>query len=302
MIRNSLSSSVFRMAGNCRRQLSSEAIDSFQHLKIVQAKPFVYNVQMNREKKLNALNKLLWSELGEAFNLLGKDPDCRVIVLSGNGKSFCSGIDLKDLMALGNIINSDEDTARKSLKLFNVVKDFQNWFMEMEKCPKPVIAAIHGACVGGGTNMVTFADIRYCTNDAWFQVKEAALGLAADVGALQRLPKIIGNQSLVRELCLTARKFDSIEANQCGFVNKVFDDKDAMMTKSIEVAEAIAQMSPVAVQGTKINLNYARDHSVQDGLDFIAHWNMSMLQSEDLMKAAVALISKDEEPPEFSKL
>ena len=106
----------------------------------------------------------------------------------------------------------------------------------------------------------------------------------------------------MRELCLTARKFDSAEANHCGFVNKIFEDKETMMTKSIEIAETIAQMSPVAVQGTKVNLNYARDHSVQDGLDFIAHWNMSMLQSEDLMKAAIALISKDEEPPEFAKL
>jgi len=290
------------MSGNGRRSLSTEAIESFKYLKIVEAKPFVYNVQMDREKKLNALNKQLWSELGQAFNVLGKDPDCRVIVLSGNGKSFCSGIDLKDLMALGNVINSDEDTARKSLKLFQIVKDFQNWFMEMEKCPKPVIAAIHGACVGGGTNMVTFADIRYCTNDAWFQVKEAALGLAADVGALQRLPKIIGNQSLARELCLTARKFDSKEAERCGFVNKVFEDKESMMSSCLEMADTMAKMSPVAVQGTKVNLNYARDHSVQDGLDFIAHWNMSMLQSEDLMKAAVALISKDDEPPEFSKL
>merc|ERR1719273_1999009 len=248
MMRGSLFNSVFKKLGT-RRLLSTEAINSFKDVKIIEVKPFVYNVQLNREKKLNALNKQLWSEIGLAFNTLGKDPDCRVIILSGNGKAFCSGIDLKDLMDVGNIINSDEDTARKSLKLFNIVKDYQNWFMDMEKCPKPVIAAIHGACVGGGTNMVTFADIRYCTNDAWFQVKEAALGLAADVGALQRLPKIIGNQSLARELCLTARKFDSKEANQCGFVNKVFEDKEIMMTKSIEIADTMAKMSPVAVQG-----------------------------------------------------
>ena len=118
------------------------------------------------------------------------------------------------------------------------------------QCPKPVIAAIHGACVGGATSMVTFADIRYCTNDAWFQVKETALGLAADVGAIQRLPKIIGNQSLARELCLTARKFDANEAIDCGFVNKTFDDKETMMAACIEMAEMIAGMSPVAVQGT----------------------------------------------------
>lgn len=302
MIRNTVFNSGVRLVCN-RRLLSTETINSFKELKIVEAKPFVYNVQLNREKKLNALNAQLWSEIGQAFNLLGKDPDCRVIILSGNGKAFCAGIDLNDLMALGSVVNDDElDTARKSIKLLTVIKKFQNHHMEIEKCPKPVIAAIHGACIGGATNMVTFADIRYCTNDSYFQVKEAALGLAADVGALQMLPKIIGNASLARELCLTARKFDSKEAMDCGFVNRLFDDKETMMETCLEMAETMASMSPVAVQGTKVNLNYARDHSVEDGLNFIAHWNMSMLQSEDLMKAAIALISKDTEPPEFEKL
>lgn len=284
------------------RSLSSEVIDSFKTIKIVEAKPFVYNVQMNREKKLNALNKELWSEIGRAFNVLGQDPDCRVIIFSGNGKAFCAGIDLNTLMEMGSVMQSDEDTARKSLKMLNVIKAFQGYFMEIEKCPKPVIAAIHGACVGGATNMITFADVRYCTDDAWFQVKEAALGLAADVGALQRLPKVVGNDSWAREVCFTARKFDSQEAKEQGLISQVFPDKESMMTASLKLATNIAAMSPVAVQGTKINLNYSRDHSVEEGLDFIAHWNMSMLQSEDLMKAAVSFISKDDEPPEFSKL
>lgn len=308
MIRSSLIKSVFKhMTSESslfgRRSLSSEGMSQFKTLKIVEEKEFVYNVQMNREKKLNALNTVMWLEIGEAFKLLGDDPDCRVIIFSGNGKAFCAGIDLNDLMKLGSVVNDDElDTARKSVMMFKTIKQFQNSFMEIEKCPKPVIAAIHGPCVGGGTNMVTFADIRYCTQDAWFQVKEAALGLCADVGALQRLPKLIGSQSLVRELCFTARKVDSNEAGQCGFVSKVFDDKESMMSAVIALAESIAVMSPVAVQGTKINLNYARDHSVEEGLDFVAHWNKSMLQSEDLMKAAMALMSKSEEPPQFAKL
>jgi len=302
MMRGSLFNSVFKKLGT-RRLLSTEAINSFKDVKIVEVKPFVYNVQLNREKKLNALNGTLWPEIGQAFNLLGKDPDCRVIILSGNGNAFCAGIDLNFLMQT-QMDNADEDLdiARKCLRALPLIKEFQSWHMAIEKCQKPVIAAIHGACVGGATNMVAFADIRYCTNDAWFQVKEASIGIAADVGALQQLPKVIGNQSLARELCLTARKFDSKEAKDCGFVNRTFDDKESMMSTCLQMAESIAAMSPVAVQGTKINLNYSRDHSVQEGLDFIAHWNMSMLQSEDLMKAAVALISKDDEPPEFEKL
>jgi len=290
------------MTGTGTRLLSTEVLESFKALKIEEVKPFVYNVQLNREKKLNALNKQLWGEIGLAFNLLGKDPDCRSIVFSGNGKAFCAGIDLNDLMELGNVMNGDDDTARKAHKLVTVIKNFQNYHMEIERCPKPVISAIHGACVGGATNMVCFSDIRYCTKDSWFQVKEAEIGLAADVGALQQLPKIIGNQSLARELCFSARKFDAQEALEIGFVNRVFDDKESLMNFAVEMAESMANKSPVAIQGTKINLNYARDHSVQEGLDFIAHWNMSMLQSEDLMKAAIAMISKDDEPPQFSKL
>ena len=275
---------------------------NWSNLIVEEVKPFVFNVQLNRPKKMNALSKDLWGEIGTVFQQLDSDPDCRAIILSGNGKMFCAGIDLSTLMEMGQAAGSEGDVARKAKIYYNIIRQFQNYHMALEKCQKPVICAIHNACIGGGTNMVSFGDIRYCTKDAWFQVKEAELGLAADVGALQQLPKVIGSSSLARELCFTARKFFSDEAKESGFVNRVFNDKEEMMLASIDLAEKIAQMSPVAIQGTKVNMNYSRDHSVDEGLEYIARWNMTMLQSEDLIKAVTKMMTKDEDPAEFSKL
>jgi len=281
---------------------ASNTKGDWKNLIVEEVKPFVYNVQLNRPKKMNALSKELWCEIGSVFHELDSDPDCRAIVLSGNGKMFCAGIDLSTLMEMGQAAGMDGDVARKAKVYYPIIRKFQNNHMALEKCQKPVICAIHSACIGGGTNMVAFGDIRYCTKDAWFQVKEAELGLAADVGALQQLPKVIGSASLARELCLTARKFFSDEAKDSGFVSRVFNDKEEMMAAAIDLADHLAQMSPVAVQGTKVNMNYSRDHSVDEGLEYIARWNMAMLQSDDLVKAATKMMTRAEEPAEFSKL
>jgi len=172
--------------------------------------------------------------------------------------------------------------------------------MNIEKCKKPVISCIHNACVGAGLDMITAVDIRVCTVDAWFCAKEVDMGLAADVGTLQRLPKIIGSQSLVNDLCFTARRMKSDEAEKCGLVSYVYEDKEEMMNAAMQMASNIASKSPVAVQGTKVNLAYSREHSTEDGLDMIAKWNMTMLMSEDVMKSAMA--AKNKQPVEFSKL
>merc|ERR1712181_11630 len=153
-------------------------------------------------------------------------------------------------------------------------------------CRKPVIGAVHNACVGAGVDMITAMDVRLCTKDAWFCVKEVDMGLAADVGTLQRLPKCIGSQSLVNELCLTARKMGT---------------KEELMEGALAMAATIASKSPVAVQGTKDNLVYSREHSTQEGLERIATYNMTMLQSEDLMKSAMAAMNRDsDDKPEFA--
>lgn len=162
----------------------------------------------------------------------------------------------------------------------------------MELCLKPIIVGVHSACVGAGVDLITAADVRYCTDDAWFQVKEVDIGMAADVGTLQRLPKVIGNQSLVRELCFTGRKFDSKEAAAAGLVSKVgmqymaftyldrhflnhflcfqtFSNREDLLNECFKIAEVIASKSPIAVQATKQNLIYSLEHTNQEGLDHI---------------------------------
>ncbi|XP_036412190.1 delta(3,5)-Delta(2,4)-dienoyl-CoA isomerase, mitochondrial-like isoform X2 [Colossoma macropomum] len=230
-------------------------------------------------------------EMIDCFNQIAQDPECRVVVFSGAGKVFSSGIDLMDVVG-GLLRPEGDDTARISWKLRQIIVSGQDTFSAIEKCPKPVVAAVHGACVGEGVDLITACDIRLCTQDAWFQVKELDIGLAADVGTLQRLPKVIGSQSLVNELALTARKMYADEAKSCGLVSRMFPDKETLMAGALEIAVEIASRSPVAVQGTKINLLYARDHSVREGLEHAAMWNMSMLQTDDVMKSVQAILEK----------
>merc|ERR1719490_626024 len=163
--------------------------------------------------------------LGVEVSKAHHDPECRVVVISGAGRMFTSGIDPSDLSQLASIVYSEDDIARKSMTMYNTIRQLQDLITEMEKCRKPVIGAVHNACVGAGVDMITAMDVRLCTKDAWFCVKEVDMGLAADVGTLQRLPKVIGSQSLVRDLCFTCRKLGAEEAERCGFVSGVFEDK-----------------------------------------------------------------------------
>nr|XP_024433391.1 delta(3,5)-Delta(2,4)-dienoyl-CoA isomerase, mitochondrial isoform X3 [Desmodus rotundus] len=211
-------------------------------------------------------------------------------------------IDLMD-MASDILQPQGDDVARTSWHLRNLITRYQETFSVIEKCPKPVIAAIHGGCIGGGVDLITACDIRYCAQDAFFQVKEVDVGLAADVGTLQRLPRVIGNQSLVNELAFTARKMMADEALGSGLVSRVFPDKEVMLEAAFALAAEISSKSPVAVQGTKVNLLYSRDHSVAEGLNYMTSWNMSMLQTQDIVKSVQAAVEKkDLKSVTFSKL
>jgi len=278
------------------------AYASYNNLSVTQPSEFVYNLELNRPKKMNALNMEMWGEIGDFFERVGEDSDCRVVVLSATGKMFTSGIDLVDLSELASVVYSDDDVARKCTVMYNKIRKLQKQFSTLEECPKPIIGAIHSACIGGGVDLICGTDIRMCTEDAWFQVKEVDMGLAADVGTLQRLPRAIGSQSIVNELCLTARKLKSAEAEKIGLVSKVYPTKEEMMAGVLEMAASIAAKSPVAVQGTKMNLIYSREHSPDEGLDYMARFNMAMLQSEDVMKSAMASMDKTAPPPQFAKL
>ncbi|XP_078517317.1 delta(3,5)-Delta(2,4)-dienoyl-CoA isomerase, mitochondrial isoform X2 [Lissotriton helveticus] len=264
---------------------------TYETLKVTQARDKVLHVELNRPEKRNAMNQAFWREMVECFNKISQDSDCHAVVVSGAGKVFTAGLDLMDFGSAVLQQNGD-DPARIAWNIRKKILEYQETFNVLEKCPKPVIVAFHGACVGGGVDLITACDIRYCTQDAFIQVKEVDIGLAADVGTLQRLPRIIGNQSLVNELTFTARRMMSEEAQSSGLVSRVFEDKEAMLEGAFEVASEIASKSPLAVQGSKVNLVYSRNHSVPEGLNYMATWNMSMLQTEDLMKSAMAAMEK----------
>ncbi|XP_060507033.1 delta(3,5)-Delta(2,4)-dienoyl-CoA isomerase, mitochondrial [Panthera onca] len=298
-----LSLSLRPMSSKAQEEAPKEAPDhSYESLRVTAAQKHILHVQLNRPEKRNAINRACWREMVECFSKIAQDPDCRAVVISGAGKLFTSGIDLTD-MASDILQPQGDDVARISWQLRNLISRYQESFNVIEKCPKPVIAAIHGACIGAGVDLVTACDIRYCAQDAFFQVKEVDIGLAADVGTLQRLPKVIGNQSLVNELAFTSRKMMADEALGSGLVSRVFPNKEDMLEAAFTLAEEISTKSPVAVQSTKVNLIYSRNHSVAESLNYTATWNMSMLQTQDIVKSVqAALEKKDLKNVNFSKL
>lgn len=289
---------VQSLTGRTPVRQQSVASTEYETLKVTNPHEYVYHVQMNRPNKRNALNPTSFSEITDCFQKLSYDSSCRSIVLSGVGKGFTAGLDLSELFSLTNV--DSDDVGRKGFHIKKIIDDWQASMSSTESCNKPVIAAVHGFCVGGGIDMITACDIRYCSADAWFSVKEVDIGLAADIGTLQRFPKIVGNDSLVRELVYTARRFSAQEAHQLGLVSKVLPDYESCINESLELAKLIASKSPIGVQGSKINLVYSRDHGVPSGLKYIAAWNAGMVQSEDAMKAAMASLAKED--PVFSKL
>lgn len=302
IIKNRLSGSIGKhLQAATALRYSTEMSPTYKTLAVSTPKPFVYMVKLNRPEKLNAMNPIMWKEFKECFDALSMNPDCRVVILSAAGKVFCAGIDLQGMMEMGQGLAEHEDIARKCKFLMPKIKDYQDSFTAIEKCSKPVIAAVHGACIGAGMDMISAADIRYASSNAYFQVKEVDIGMAADVGTLQRFPKIVGSDSLVRELVYTARKYPANEALESGFISRMLDNEESLLNKSIEIAENIASKSPVAVQGSKLSMVYSRDHSVQEGLEHIAMHNQAMLQSEDFLNAAMAQAVKGD-PPIFSKL
>ncbi|XP_062505185.1 delta(3,5)-Delta(2,4)-dienoyl-CoA isomerase, mitochondrial-like isoform X2 [Corticium candelabrum] len=237
--------------------------------------------------------------MNQCFTSLANDKDCRAVVLTGAGKHFTAGLDLIDFQSL-LFSNEIEDTGRKGFRIRKLISDMQESFNAVEKCPKPVIAAVHSACIGGGLDLISACDIRLCSKDAWFQIKEVDIGVLADVGTLQRLPKIVGNDSLVRELAYTARVFHSDEARGFGLVSRVLADRQTCVDAALQMAADIASKSPVAVQGTKVNIVFSRDHTVAESLDYASVWNSFAIQSEDTLKAGQAFLTKTK--PTFSKL
>ncbi len=249
----------------------------------------IARVIFNRPDRANALNQKAWDEMKAIFEELDENEDVRVIILSGNGKHFCAGIDLELLMNVAQFAQKCE--GRKREKLRKKVLELQAPINAIEQCSKPVIAAIHGGCIGGGVDIISACDMRYSTEDAFFTIKEIDMGMVADLGTLQRLPKIIP-PGIVRELAYTGRNVSGKEAERIGLTNRSFPDAETMLTEVMKIAQNISAKSPLSIRGTKAILNHSRDHSVADGLDYMATWNAAMLLSDDLMEAFQAKMQK----------
>ncbi len=250
----------------------------------------VARVRLDRPASANAMNRAMWFELRDTFRDLDADRSVRVVVLSGNGKHFCSGIDLEMLAEL-NTVGGDESRGHGADDLRALILDLQDCITAVERCRKPVIAAVHGACVGGGLDLAVACDLRYASADARFVLKEVDLGLAADVGVLQRLPRIVG-EGVAREMAYTCRAVSGTEAASLRLVNEALDDADALRERVDALATELAAKSPLALRGTKYAITYARDHTIADGLEQIATWNGGQLLSADLQEAVTAFSEK----------
>ncbi|CUA67579.1 hypothetical protein RSOLAG22IIIB_07447 [Rhizoctonia solani] len=256
-------------------------------------------VELNRGP-VNAFNQPFWEELGSTFDKISRDGTVRAVVLSStNPKIFTAGLDLADT---GSLANQDNlDPARQAVKLRDHILHFQSCISAIERCTQPVIAAVNGIAYGLAIDILCACDVRYSSSKTRFSIKEVDVGLAADIGTLSRLPKITGNESLLRELAFTAREFGPVEAIQLGMVSRVVEGgRDEVVVAALELAKTIAAKSPVALVGTKRFLLHARDHSVEQSLEYQATWNAAMLQSSDTTEAFKAFATK--KPPRFNPL
>jgi enoyl-CoA hydratase len=250
----------------------------------------VARVELNRPDKGNCLNAVMWRELGDVFDALSSAEHVRAIVLTGAGKHFSTGIDLGYVMTIGQDLNPLSE-GRKQEALRRIITRLQASVNAIEACPKPVLAAISGYCLGAGVDIAAACDMRYATASTCFAVKEVDLAIVADIGSLQRLPRIVG-EGLARELAFTGRQFKGEAAHEMRLVNRLFADGSELDSGVMALARQLAQKSPLTLRGIKETMNYSRDHSVSEGLSYVANRNAAMLLSSDLAESVAAHMQK----------
>lgn len=260
----------------------------------VEVADHIATVWLDRPDKLNAMAVEFWSEFPKIIEALGADKSVRVIVIGGRGRAFTVGI---DLMAFAPMLASSESDVATRQELYRKIKEMQHTFTSLADCPKPVIAAVHGYCLGGGIDLITAADIRLASADAVFSVRETKIGMVADVGTMQRLPNIV-DPGRVAELVFTGKDFSATEAAEMGLVSHVYPDVDSLHKNAMALAEEIAANSPLVVEGAKQVLRAGESMSMADALDYMAVWNAGFLTSNDLREALTAHLEK--RPPDFT--
>mgnify|MGYP003318943939 FL=1 len=255
----------------------------------------IANIILSRPEQLNSMSRKFWVELPEILEEVNRNSEIRVLIISSTGKHFCAGMDLSAFdNGVANIPKEKRpDNARIGEALYRSAKELQEYISKLEKIRVPVIAAIHGGCIGGAVDLVTACDIRLATTDAFFCIQEINIGMAADVGTLQRLPRIIPD-SKMRELAYTGRRMLADEAKESGLVSDVYNSQEEMVNAAKEMANEIAKKSPIAIYGLKALMNYSRDHTITDSLDFNALWSGAMLSQRDMEEAIKAFVEKRE--------
>jgi enoyl-CoA hydratase len=242
--------------------------------------------------KRNAMGPAFWDELPRAMHALGADDTVRAIVIAGRGPHFTTGL---DLTSMGGTVGSGDregtSEAAKRRRMLAEIERLQRSITAVAECAKPVVAAIHGYCLGGGVDLITACDVRVAAADAVFSIRETRIAIVADVGTLQRLPGIVG-RGIAAELALTGDDLGAARALAIGLVNSVHADATAALAAARALAGRIAANSPLVVQGTKRVLRYCEGKSAEDGLAFVATWNAAFLESDDLKEAMTAFFEK----------
>ena len=263
----------------------------------------VATLWLARPEARNAMGPDFWADLPRAMAVLSADEDVRCVVVAARGRHFCVGLDLKTmggLLSTGGSEATEENRTSPAARAFGARREIgrlQDAISSVAACPKPVVAAVHGYCIGGGVDLIAACDIRLASSDDVFSVREAKVAIVADLGSLQRLPRILGGGH-VAELAFTGKDIDAERARAIGLVNDLAADAEGVQAAARALASEIAANSPLAVQGTKAVLAANDGRTVGEGLDYVATWNAAMLPSDDLREAMAAFVEK--RPPRFT--
>ena len=241
---------------------------------------------LNRPKQRNTMTLEFFQEIRRLFKVFDEDGDVRVVVIRAEGKSFTAGL---DLVAAQSLLGDGSAVYREELR--RKIIDLQASMTAIENCRKPVIAAIHGHCIGGGVDLTSACDIRLAAKDAVFSIRETRIGIIADIGTLQRVPYIIG-QGWFRELALTGRDWTAEESLKMGYITRLCENSQALFEEARTLAEEIANLPPLAIQGIKEVANYSRDHGIQQGLEYVAQRNAALVPNDDMIEAVLAFLEK----------
>lgn len=258
----------------------------------------VATLWLDNPDRRNAMGPAFWADLPVLMQELSDDDEVRAVVIAAKGPAFTVGLDLKTMG--GTVMGGGgggSSKAAASARFLREVKRLQASVSAVADCPKPTIAAVQGWCIGGGIDLITAADIRLCSADAQFSVRETKMAIVADIGTLQRLPRVIASGH-VAELAYTGKDIDAARAERIGLVNEVLPDVDSLHKAAWDMAAEIAANSPLVVQGTKNVLRASEGRSVEEGLDYVALWNVGFIQSNDLTEAITAFMEK--RPPTFT--